>query len=108
MGTESSLNEALPGYEIGEELGRGAFGVVLAARHRQLGREVAIKLLAPGLVTNDAVRARFLAEAQVLASIDHPHVVPVYDYVECDDSCILVMERLGRGHGLASVRRTGH
>jgi serine/threonine-protein kinase len=94
---DSSLVEALPGYEIGAELGRGAFGVVLAGRHRQLGREVAIKLLTPGLVSNEVVRARFLSEAQVLASIDHPHIVPVYDYVERDDACILVMERLAGG-----------
>jgi len=94
---ENNLGAALPGYEIGAELGRGAFGVVVAGRHRQLGREVAIKQLAPGLVSDDAVRSRFLAEAQVLASIDHPHIVPVYDYVEHDDSCILVMERLAGG-----------
>ncbi len=97
MDIDSSLVEALPGYEIGAELGRGAFGVVLAGRHRQLGREVAIKLLTPGLVSNEVVRARFLSEAQVLASIDHPHIVPVYDYVERDDACILVMERLAGG-----------
>jgi len=94
---QSTLGAALPGYEIGAELGRGAFGVVVAGRHRQLGREVAIKQLAPGLVSDDAVRSRFLAEAQVLASIDHPHIVPVYDYVEHDDACILVMERLAGG-----------
>jgi serine/threonine-protein kinase len=92
-----TLSEALPGYEIGAELGRGAFGVVIAGRHRQLGREVAIKQLAPGLVTTESVRSRFLVEAQVLASISHPHIVPVYDYVERDDACILVMERLGGG-----------
>ena len=97
MEIESTLGAALPGYEIGAELGRGAFGVVVAGRHRQLGREVAIKQLAPGLVSDDAVRSRFLAEAQVLASIDHPHIVPVYDYVEHDDACILVMERLAGG-----------
>jgi hypothetical protein len=94
---ESTLAAALPGYEIGGELGRGAYGVVLAGRHRQLGREVAIKQLSPGLVTDGSVRSRFLAEAQVLASIDHPHIVPVYDYVEHDEACILVMERLAGG-----------
>jgi serine/threonine-protein kinase len=92
-----TLSEALPGYEIGAELGRGAFGVVLAGRHRQLGREVAIKQLAPGLVQTESVRSRFLVEAQVLASISHPHIVPVYDYVERDDACALVMERLAGG-----------
>ena len=97
MENESTLEAALPGYEVGQEIGRGAFGVVMAARHRQLGREVAIKLLSPDLVSSDAVRERFHVEAQVLASIDHPHVVPVYDYVEYQDACILVMERLGGG-----------
>jgi len=94
---DSVLAAALPGYEIGSELGRGAFGVVVGGRHRQLGREVAIKQLSPSLMSDAAVRARFLSEAQVLASIDHPHVVPVYDYVEQEDSCILVMERLAGG-----------
>jgi hypothetical protein len=93
----STLQSALPGYEIGAELGRGAFGVVVAGRHRQLGRDVAIKLLTPGLVRDDVVRARFLAEARVLAALDHPHIVPVFDYVEQDDACILVMERLVGG-----------
>ena len=97
MESDNSLSEALPGYEIGAELGRGAYGVVVAGRHRQLGREVAIKQLAPGLVTSSSVRSRFLVEAQVLASISHPHIVPVYDYVERDDACILVMERLAGG-----------
>ena len=53
MEIESTLGVALPGYEIGAELGRGAFGVVIAGRHRQLGREVAIKQLSPGLVSDD-------------------------------------------------------
>jgi hypothetical protein len=92
-----TLRAALPGYEIGVELGRGAFGVVVAGRHRQLERDVAIKLLSPGLVRDEVVRARFLAEARVLAAITHPHIVPVFDYVEQDDACILVMERLGGG-----------
>ncbi len=97
MEIESILAAALPGYEIGGELGRGAFGIVVAGRHRQLGRDVAIKQLVPGLVSDPSVRLRFLAEAKVLASIDSPHIVPVYDYIEHDDACILVMERLGGG-----------
>lgn len=97
MDSPAILETALPGYEIGVELGRGAYGVVVSGRHRQLGREVAIKQLSPSLVDNRSVRARFLAEAQVLASMDHPHIVPIYDYVEHDDACALVMERLTGG-----------
>ena len=87
----------LPSYEIGEELGRGSTGVVLAARHRQLGREVAIKLLPPELAENPLVRRRFVDEAKLLASFSHVHIVPVYDFVEQDGLCLLVMERLGGG-----------
>ena len=87
----------LPSYDIGEELGRGSTGVVLAARHRQLGREVAIKLLPPELAENSLVRRRFVDEAKLLASFSHVHIVPVYDFVEQDGLCLLVMERLGGG-----------
>jgi serine/threonine-protein kinase len=88
---------ALPGYEIGEELGRGAWGVVLAGRHRNLGRDVAIKQLPRAFAADDAVRARFVAEGRVLASLDHPHIVPVFDFVESDGLCLLVMELLPGG-----------
>ena len=88
---------ALPAYEIEEELGRGSTGVVLAARHRQLGREVAVKLLTPGYAEDPELRSRFLSEARLLASFSHTHIVPVYDFVEHDGSYLLVMERLGGG-----------
>ena len=88
---------ALPAYEIGDELGRGAFGVVVSARHRSLHRDVAIKQLPSRLAQDKEVRARFLSEARVLASMNHPHVVPVYDFVEHEDLCLLVMERLTGG-----------
>ncbi len=91
------LELVLPGYEIFAELGRGAYGAVFAGRHRQLDREVAIKQLLLGHASNEAVRARFRAEAQVLAAISHPHVVPVFDYVESEEVCVLVMERLNGG-----------
>ncbi|WP_256788692.1 serine/threonine-protein kinase [Frankia sp. AvcI1] len=103
---------ALPGYELGGELGRGGFGAVLAGRHRLIDRIVAVKVLldpggtsgasgAAGASGADDLRARFLAEARVLAGLDHPHVVRIYDYVECDGLCLLVMEQLTGG----SLRR---
>ena len=88
---------ALPSYEIGSELGRGACGVVLAGRHRQLGRLVAIKQLPRAFGADPGVRARFLAEARVLATLDHPHVVSIYDFVDHEGLCLLVMERLTGG-----------
>lgn len=93
----SEIARALPGYEIGAELGRGGMGVVLSGRHRQLGRNVAIKELPPQLASDPDVRSRFVAEARVLASLDHPHIVPIYDFVERDGLCLLVMETLPGG-----------
>jgi serine/threonine protein kinase len=91
------LREALPAYEVGEVLGRGGWGVVFGGRHRHLDREVAIKQLPAAFAADPATRRRFASEARVLASLDHPHVVPVYDYLERDDLCLLVMEQLGGG-----------
>jgi len=97
MVVDDRVVAALPSYEIGSELGRGACGVVLAGRHRQLGRLVAIKQLPSAFGTDTAVRARFIAEARVLATLDHPHVVAIYDFVDYEGLCLLVMERLTGG-----------
>jgi serine/threonine-protein kinase len=91
------ISGALPAYEVGGELGQGGFGVVVSGRHRQLDREVAIKQLPVALAADPAVRRRFTAEARVLASLDHPHVVPVFDFVEREGLCLLVMELLPGG-----------
>lgn len=91
------MASALAAYELEGELGRGGWGIVLAGRHRQLEREVAIKQLPRAFAADPAVRARFVAEARLLASLDHPHIVPVYDFVELDGLCVLVMEKLPGG-----------
>jgi serine/threonine-protein kinase len=88
---------ALPGYEIGGEIARGGFGVVLFGTHLGLQRKVAIKLLPTEVAHEEGVRHRFAAEARLMAGIDHPHVVPVYDYVENEDVCLFVMEYLPNG-----------
>ena len=62
-----------------------------------LGRDVAIKQLPRAFAADPNVRARFLAEARVLASLDHPHIVPMFDFVERDGVCLLVMEKFGGG-----------
>ncbi len=87
------VERALPSYQIGGELGRGAAGVVYSGVHRQLGRKVAVKQLARAFATDPDVAGRFLREAQMAASLDHPHIVPVYDYIERDGLALIVMER---------------
>src|SRR3954451_13131012 len=93
-----------PAYEIGEIIGSGAFAVVFAARHIGLDREVAIKVLAPALVDDDDTRQRFGAEARLLASLDHPHIVRAHDYVDGGKVCALVMERTHGGTLAARLR----
>jgi serine/threonine-protein kinase len=98
MSAESdAVAAALPSYEVGEELGRGGWGVVLAGRHRQLDRNVAIKQLPRSFAADETVRKRFFVEAKLMASLDHPHIVPVYDFVEQDGLCLLVLELLPGG-----------
>lgn len=92
-----TIASALPGYEVGDEIGRGAWGIVLEGTHRQLARRVAIKQLPRAFGADEAVRSRFLTEARLLASLDHPHIVPVFDYVEEEGLCLLVMEWLPGG-----------
>ncbi len=87
--------EALPAYELGDELGVGSFGLVLAARHRGLDRHVAVKVLAA--TDDNGAHTGFHAEARVLAALDHPHVVRVYDYVEHHGLRLIIMELLAGG-----------
>jgi len=101
------LSSALPAYDIGGELGQGGMGVVVAGQHRQLDRRVAIKQLPVAFAEDPSVQRRFMAEARVLASLDHPHVVPVYDFVEHEGVCLLVMELLPGGTLRSRVAAAG-
>ncbi len=96
-GDAASLRTLLPEYAIERELGRGAMGVVYLARHQRLDRLVAVKELQGALAADPATRERFSTEARVLATLNHPHVVPVYDFIERGDHCVLIMEQLPGG-----------
>ncbi|GAA0254231.1 serine/threonine-protein kinase [Cryptosporangium japonicum] len=87
------LDAALPAFEFGDRIGRGGYGVVYAARHRRIGWQAAVKVLADG-DTDGPLRERFVSEATSLAELDHPHIVRIHDYIEHDGLCLLVMERL--------------
>lgn len=84
--------EALPAYELGAELGRGTWGIVHRARHRETGRVVAVKQLALAYAADAEVRKRFRREARVLATLDHPHIVAFHDFVAQDDVCLIVLD----------------
>ena len=71
--------KTLAKYEIIATLGSGAYATVYRARDLELGREVALKVLKPGLVADETALARFRREAQVLASLVHPHIAFLWD-----------------------------
>lgn len=79
-------------YDVEHVIGAGGFGIVLKAHDSELRRVVALKVLAPHLMSSAAARQRFAREAQTAAAIVHEHVIPIYDVVNTDDQCYLVMQ----------------
>ncbi len=77
-------------YDIKSELGRGGMGVVYRASDPLLNRDVAIKLIPPTLLNPDTEQ-RFQREAQLVAQMDHPAVVPIYDFGKHEGSLFFVM-----------------
>ncbi|MGH9270651.1 MAG: protein kinase domain-containing protein, partial [Ilumatobacteraceae bacterium] len=94
------------GYELRDELGHGAFGSVYRAYQPIVGREVAIKVIRPELADDPAFIRRFEAEAQLVAGLEHPHIVPLYDYWREPGAAYLVMRLVGTG-SLADVLAVG-
>lgn len=78
-------------YTIESQIGRGGMGTVYLATHRRLGRKAALKVIAPELADDEDFRARFLRESQLVASIDHPNVIPIYDADEVGGVLFLAM-----------------
>ncbi len=87
---------AIGRYRMREELGRGGFGAVYAARDPELGRDVAVKLVLPRKGQKDPKwEARLVREAQTLAQVEHPNVVTVYDVgVDTDSGGVYVVMEL--------------
>src|SRR5439155_13652794 len=77
-------------YEVIRELGRGGMGVVYLGRDPLLERDVALKMIGSNELTPE-LRYRFLREARVIAKMDHPAIVSVYDIGEHEDSLFFVM-----------------
>jgi serine/threonine-protein kinase len=89
--------QSIDRYEIIEELGRGGMATVYKARDPLFEREVAIKVLPPELSRDAQFRSRFIREARTIAALEHPSIVPVYDYGESYDQPYLVMRYMTGG-----------
>nr|WP_026332435.1 protein kinase [Deinococcus apachensis] len=107
-------------YELLERVGAGAYGEVYRAYQAEVGREVAVKVIRPELAAQPEFVRRFEVEAQLVARLEHPHIVPLYDYWREPGGAYLVMRwlpttlarRLDAGpltlpEGLRLVRQVG-
>ncbi len=108
VGPESELassvraTEELPArYEMGDLIGQGGTSRVYSALDRDLGREVAIKVIG---VANAHARARYAREGRVMASLGHPNILPIYDVGTTRDAIFFTMPRL-TGRSLGSLMR---
>jgi serine/threonine-protein kinase len=90
-----------PSYELGERIGSGGFAEVFLARDLRLKREVAIKVTRPDFAVNAQMMQRFRREAETVAALRHPHIMPIYDLGEAEGIAYIVMPYV-RGESLAA------
>ena len=87
-----NVGENIGPYRIIEQLGQGGMATVFKAYHANLDRYVAIKALHPAFNQDPNFEARFQREARVVAKLEHPNIVPVYDYAEHEKRPYLIMK----------------
>src|SRR5712691_8749302 len=105
-GSPRMIGQTLGHYRILEKVGSGGMGVVYRARDEQLERDVALKVLPSGTLSNDASRRHFRNEALALAKLNHPNIETVYEFDTQDGTDFLVMEYVP-GKTLADRLRGG-
>ncbi len=98
--------QAIKGYELRERIGSGGFGVVYRAYQTTVGREVAIKIILPHFANHPDFIRRFEIEAQLVARLEHLHIVPLYDFWRDPEGAYLVMRWL-RGGSLRGALENG-
>ncbi|MDA0137247.1 serine/threonine-protein kinase [Solirubrobacter deserti] len=95
------------GHRIEMVAGRGGMGVVYRATQLALDRTVALKVIAAGLLEDQTVRARFVRESKIAASIDHPNVIPIYYAGEEQGIAYIAMRYVAGDDVRSLVRREG-
>ncbi len=98
--------QTIRGYELREQIGAGAFGAIYRAHQPMVDREVAIKVILPEHANHPDFIRRFEVEAQLVAQLEHLHIVPLYDYWREPDGAYLVM-RLMKGGSLEKLLHQG-
>ena len=97
MGEALGPGSQIAGYRITGALGQGGMGTVYAAEHAILGRKAALKTLLPALAGDSDFRERFIAESQMVAALDHPSIIPIYDAGEADGIVYIAMRYVSGG-----------
>ncbi len=97
MNVQNLAGQMLGQYELLDVLGFGGMGVAYRARQKALERDVAVKVLTPALASEAGYIERFYREAKTAASLEHAHIVPVYDYGVQGDISYVVMRLLTGG-----------
>jgi serine/threonine-protein kinase len=94
---DSILTMNIGRYEVLQELGQGGMAIVYLARDPLIKRQVAIKVLPRQFTFDPQFKTRFQREAEVIATLEHSSIVPVYDFGEHDDQPFIVMRYLSGG-----------
>ncbi len=98
---------AVAGYRLEAQVGAGGMAVVFRARDERLGRLVALKVLAPALAADPAFRRRFIAESRAAATVDDPHIIPIYEAGEASGVLFIAMRFVGGGDLRGVLDRAG-
>ncbi|HWL90153.1 MAG TPA: BTAD domain-containing putative transcriptional regulator, partial [Actinomycetota bacterium] len=109
LGQDAALDlrgEPLRGYRLMEKIGEGPAGVVFRGLQPRVERDVAVKVLHHRLVSDGAFVRRFEPEAQAVAALEHPHIVPLFDYWREPDGAYVVA-RYMRGGSLRALEERG-
>jgi len=94
-------------YVLEQQIGRGGMATVFRARDEQLGRPVALKVLAPALADDEDYRRRFIRESRAAAAVDDPHILPVFDAGEADGVLFIAMRYVPGGDVRSLIARNG-
>ncbi len=102
---DNLIGATLGQYTILEEIGRGGMATVYKARQQSVNRVVAVKVLPPHFLHDPGFLERFTREVDVASHLEHPHILPIYDYGETDGVPFIAMRFLGGGSMAQLVRR---
>ncbi|HEX4930764.1 MAG TPA: protein kinase, partial [Gaiellaceae bacterium] len=97
MSETLGVGSEIAGYRVTGQLGRGGMGWVWEAEHAILGRKAAIKTLSNDLGGDGDFRERFIQESQMVAALDHPSIIPIYDAGEDSGVVYIAMRHVGGG-----------